>query len=62
MKKVHLYGNQKIKVRDFSVQKTFVTKDRYCFELDSEEIERICRLKVNSFEIDDQKMLVINAE
>ena len=61
MLKAHLYGDQKISVFDYSTQKTFTTKDRYCFELDSDEVERILRLKVNSYNV-NEKGIVINAE
>jgi len=58
IKKVHLYGDQKIKVNDHSTAQTITTKDRYCFELDSDEVQRILKLKVNSFEVRDTGLTV----
>ena len=56
-----LYGDQQIEVRDFSTKQTFLTKHRFAFELDSEEVARIINLKVNTFEISDRG-ITINAE
>ena len=58
IKEVHLYGEQKIKVNDHSTAQTITTKDRYCFELDSDEVQRILKLKVNSFEVRDTGLTV----
>ena len=58
IKKVHLYGEQKIKVNDHSTGQTITTKDRYCFELDSDEVQRILKLKVNSFEVGEAGLTV----
>ena len=51
IKKAHLYGEQKIKVNDRSTAQTITTKDRNCFELDSDEVQRLLKLKVNSYEV-----------
>lgn len=59
--KAHLYGDQKVKIRDHSTAATFITQDRYTFALDSDEVERIHQLKVNTFEITELGLL-INAE
>ena len=61
IKKAHLYTEQKITIRDYSTMKTFVTLDRYCFEFDPEEVERICKLRVNSFDVSEQG-ITIHAE
>lgn len=61
MLKAHLYGDQKITVVDHSTQQTFTTKDRYAFEMDSDEVERIIRLKVNSYNV-NEKGICIYAE
>lgn len=37
---------------------TITTKDRYCFELDSDEVERIMKLKVNSYEVSNSGQTV----
>lgn len=59
--KAHLYGEQKVKIRDHSTATTFITRDRYTFALEAEEVERILKLKVNTFEITKEGLL-INAE
>lgn len=58
MRKVHLYGEQRIMVNDLCTQQTITTKDRYCFELDSDEVERIFNLKVNSFEVNEKGLRI----
>lgn len=49
--KAHLFGSQKITLSDRSTAQTLTTSDRYYFDVDSEEAERIFKLKVNSFEV-----------
>ncbi len=54
MGKVHLYSPQKTTLHDYSTQQTFTTKDRYAFEMDSSEVERLLGLKVNSFAVGEK--------
>lgn len=61
MKKVHLTANQKVKLNDYSTASTHITKGRYDFGYESEEVERLLSLKVKFFEVSD-KGLVIWAE
>ena len=49
--KVNLISGQNIKLVDHSTCKTFITKERYAFDLGSDEIERLLKLKVNSFTV-----------
>ncbi len=58
IKKVYLYRERKIKVNGHSTAQTITTKDRYCFELDSDEVQRILKLKVNSFEVGEAGLTV----
>ncbi len=61
MKHVHLIKGQKTKLNDYSTSKTFITVDCYCFDIESEELERLLSLKVNTFDVSDYG-LTIHAE
>lgn len=52
MNHANLLGGQKTILHDYSTQKTF-TADRCCFGLNSNEVERILKLKVNTFRTND---------
>ena len=51
MKHAHLINGQKTKLNDHSTDKTFVTVDRYSFDVGSDEVDRLLNLKVNSFDV-----------
>ncbi len=61
MRHSHLIQGQKTKLNDYSTAKTFITVDRYCFDIDSNEVERLLNLKVNSFDVSEFG-LTIHAE
>lgn len=52
IQKAHLYSGQKIRLNDHSTKKTYETVDRYNFNIDRDEAERISKLKVCTFEVD----------
>lgn len=56
--KAHLRLSQRITLNDRSTATTFVTKDRYCFGLASEEVERLLKLKVNSYNVADTGLTI----
>lgn len=50
MNKVWLLNGQHTKLNDVTNQQTYVTVDRYAFELGSDVVERLLNMKVNSFQ------------
>ena len=46
----HLFAGQKIVLHDVGeTKKTYISVNRYSFELDSETVEYLLRLKTNTF-------------
>lgn len=58
MKKVHLTATQKVKLNDCSTASTHITEGRYDFGYESEEVERLLSLKVNSFAVNDNGLVI----
>ena len=56
--KVHLISGQNIKLIDHSTITTFCTKNRYTFGLNSDVVERLMKLKVDSFTVCDAGLTV----
>lgn len=56
--KVHLISGQNIKLIDHSTVTTFFSKDRYAFGLNSNVVERLMKLKVDSFTVCDAGLTV----
>lgn len=50
---VNLNRAQKITVNDRRTAQTLTTQNQKCFELGSDEVERVLNLKVTSFEVSD---------
>lgn len=51
MNKAHLFNGQRTKLNDVTNAKTYVTVDRYAFELGSDLTERLLNMRVNSFNV-----------
>ena len=51
MNKAHLFDGQHVKLNDVTNQETYITVDRYAFELGSDVVERLLDMKVNSFNV-----------
>ena len=58
MKKVHLYKGQSVTLIDHSTATTFKTSGRYAFDIDSEEVERLLKLKVNTFNVNEMGICI----
>lgn len=58
IKKVHLYKGQGITLIDHSTATTFKTCGRYTFDKDSDEIERLMKLKVNTFDVNEDGLRI----
>ena len=56
--KAHLFSGQKIKLNDMSTGQTFITKDRYAFDIDSEEVDRLLCLRVNTFNVNNTGLII----
>ena len=58
MNKAHLINGQHTKLNDVTNQETYVTVDRYAFELGSDAVEKLLNMKVNSFSVSNDGLTI----
>lgn len=58
MNKAHLIKGQRTKLNDVTNQETYITIDRYTFELGSDVVEKLLNMKVNSFSVNNDGLTI----